>query len=206
MVIDAFLSTAATVSALLRSPLVAEKWDEPSVLPEFRVGPLAGHLARAVFTTEGYLTAEMPPGATMTDAVGYLSMLWTLTAQDNAQIVERGSVDAGTGQEDLVARYDAAVARLATALPALPEQRPMPMRAGLVLPLRDCLTTRLLELLVHADDLALSLGVPTPDFDDEAADLVVALLARFARRRHGTPALLRAFTRAERAPSSVAAF
>jgi hypothetical protein len=75
-----------------------------------------------------------------------------------------------------------------------------------VLPLRDCLTTRLLELLVHADDLALSLGVPTPDFDDEAADLVVTLLARFARRRHGTPAMLRAFTRAERAPSSVAAF
>jgi uncharacterized protein (TIGR03083 family) len=205
-VIDAFLATAATVSTLLHSPLVSDKWDEVSVLPEFTVGALAGHLARAVFTTEAYLGAEMPADATMTDAVGYLGMLNRLTPQDNQQIVDRGAVDAGTGQDDLVARYDAAVARLTAVLPGLPEDRPMPMRAGLVLPLRDCLATRLVELLVHADDLAISLGGPTPTFDDEAADAVVTLLARFARHRHGTPALLRAFTRAERAPGSIAAF
>ena len=206
MVIDAFLSTAATVSELLRSPLVAEKWDQPSALPEFRVGALAGHLARAVFTTEGYLTAETPADATPTDAIGYLGLLLTLTDDDNRQIVDRGAVDAGTGPDDLTARYDATVARLRATLPGLPADRPMPMRAGLLLPLGDCLVTRLVELLVHADDLAVSIGVPTPEFDEEAADLVVTLLARFARRRHGTPALLRALTRHERAPASVAAF
>jgi hypothetical protein len=194
MAIDSYLSAATTVSTLLRSPSLAEAWDQPSALPEFRIGGLAGHLARAVFTTEGYVAAEVPPHFVLVDAGIYLGLLETMTPE------------AGTGPGDLIARYDAALDRLRATLPTLGEDRPVPMLAGHVLPLRECLVTRMLELLVHADDLAVSLGEPTPEFDEEAADLVVTLLARFARRRHGLPAMLRALARRERAGESIAAF
>jgi len=59
---------------------------------------------------------------------------------------------------------------------------------------------------VHADDLAASLGCPTPQFDDAVRDPVVALLAALSVRRHGQIAVVRALTRAERASGSVSAF
>jgi hypothetical protein len=60
--------------------------------------------------------------------------------------------------------------------------------------------------VVHADDLAVTLGLPAPDFGDEAEDLVITTLARIARRRHGTLPVLRTLARRERAPSTIAAF
>ncbi|HEU4349658.1 MAG TPA: maleylpyruvate isomerase N-terminal domain-containing protein, partial [Actinoplanes sp.] len=121
-------------------------------------------------------------------------------------IRERGELDAGCGPADLAERYRAALARLAVELPGIPPDRPIPMVAGHVLTLPECLLTRLVELLVHADDLAVSIGVPTPQFADEPADLVVSVLARVARRRHGTTPVLRALARRERATGSIAAF
>ena len=70
----------------------------------------------------------------------------------------------------------------------------------------DVSVDKLVELLVHSDDLAVSIGVPSPEFDEAPADLVVSVLARFARRRHGTAPVLRALARQERAYGSIAAF
>ncbi|HEY1178677.1 MAG TPA: hypothetical protein VGF17_21185, partial [Phytomonospora sp.] len=70
----------------------------------------------------------------------------------------------------------------------------------------DLLVTRMMELVVHADDLAVSVGVPTPRFGESTVDTVLRLLTRLAVRRHGPTALLRSFSRAERAAKSIAAF
>ena len=43
-----------------------------------------------------------------------------------------------------------------------------------------------MELVVHADDLACSVGLPTPEFPEEVTAPVVELLARLAVWRHGT--------------------
>jgi uncharacterized protein (TIGR03083 family) len=208
MVIEAYLSAARTVAGLLRAPELADRWAEPSALAGFRVSGLAGHLARGVFTVEKYLSATPPAGPPTVDAAGYF-----LAATDgdpgsatNRQIRERGEQDAGAGPGDLADRYDAALARLADRLAALDPARPVPMLGGAVLTLADCLVTRMVELLVHADDLALSIDVPGPAFDDRAADLVVAALARCARRRHGTAPVLRTLARRERADRPIAAF
>jgi len=211
MVTDAYLSAAATVAGLLRTPALAESWSEPSALAEFRVSGLAGHLARGVFTVERYLAAPTPTGGPTADAASYFQAVsepgpFDPAAEPNRQIRERGELDAGTGPDDLADRYDAGLARLAATLPGLPESRPVPMVAGQVLSLHECLLTRLVELLVHADDLAVSIGVPPPGFADEPADLVVSVLARSARRRHGTTPVLRALARNERVTGSVAAF
>lgn len=199
MVIDAYLSAATTVRGLLHSPALPPAWERESVLPGFTVGGLAGHLARAVFTTEGYLDGTAPPGVQPIDAATYLTMIATLTPEDNRRVVTRGEEDALGGPEALRSRYDEALAHLRSRLPEVPEDRPLPVFAGKVLPLGEYLITRLVELLVHADDLAASLDVPTPPFDDASADLVVVLLTRQAHRQHGTSAMLRSLTRPSRA-------
>ena len=208
MVIEAFLSAAATVSGLLHSPALASRWAEPSALAEFRVSGLAGHLARGVFTVETYLARPVPAGEPIDATTYFLSVAdgSDLASERNRQIRQRGEADAGPSADDLVTRYDAALARLAADLPALDGRRPVPMVGGQVLTLDQCLITRLVELLVHADDLAVSLDVQTPAVDDEAADLVVTVLARTARRRHGTVPVLRTLARHERGGARIAAF
>jgi hypothetical protein len=121
-------------------------------------------------------------------------------------IRERGEQEAAGGPEHLADRYDATCARLAVRLAALPDDRPVLMFGRYVLPLRECLLTRLVELVVHADDLAVSLGVPTPDVGEQASDLVITTLGRISRRRHGMQPVLRALSRRVRAPADVAAF
>jgi hypothetical protein len=64
----------------------------------------------------------------------------------------------------------------------------------------------MMEIAVHGDDLACSLGLPTPALPADVADTVVVLLARLALRRHGQVAMLRGLSRAERAPAPITAF
>lgn len=211
MVAAIFLDAAAAVAPLLRSPELAARWTEPSVLAEFRISGLAGHLARSVSNVERYLAAPVPAQAPVLDAVTSFQPFSGSAEPDLADPVhrgvrERGEQEAAGGPRELADRYDASLARLAARLPELPDDRPVLMFGGLVLPLRECLLTRLVELVVHADDLAVSLGLSTPDVGDQAADLVVTTLARISRRRHGTLPVLRALSRRERAPSTVAVY
>jgi len=62
-----------------------------------------------------------------------------------------------------------------------------------------------MEIAVHSDDLAVSAGIDTPDLPAAVIEPVVDLLTRIAVRRHGQPAVLRALSRAERAPDTIAA-
>ena len=58
--------------------------------------------------------------------------------------------------------------------------------------------TRMLEIVVHADDLAISLDIPTPEFPAEVFIPVRDLLVRLAVKRHGQSAVISALTRRER--------
>ena len=74
------------------------------------------------------------------------------------------------------------------------------------LTLDDLLLTRIIELAVHSDDLAVSVDIATPALPAHVTDPVLQTLVLVAARRHGTVALLRALSRAERAPATVTAF
>jgi len=63
-----------------------------------------------------------------------------------------------------------------------------------------------MEIAVHSDDLAVSVGVPTPPLPAAVIDPVLALLTQVAVRRHGQTAVLRTLSRSERAPATIAAF
>jgi len=62
----------------------------------------------------------------------------------------------------------------------------------------DFLLTRMTEIVVHTDDLALSAGVRTPEFPAEVFAPVRDLLVRLAVERHGQSAVISALTRRER--------
>ena len=91
--------------------------------------------------------------------------------------------------------------------PAEPADRVVDLPwASWSLRLDDFLLTRLIELVVHSDDLAASVGGVTPELPAEVVDPVVEMLARLAVQRHGATAVVRALSRAERAPATISAF
>ncbi|MET8912303.1 maleylpyruvate isomerase N-terminal domain-containing protein [Micromonospora sp. NPDC004551] len=206
----AYLTAARSAAALLAEPAVATRWDTPSALAEFRVGGLAGHLAFQVLAVPGVLAEPVPPGEPIGLLDHYARGTWIGAAVDdevNVGIRSSGERVAADGPDALRATVDSTVDRLAAALALEPAGRVVHLARGpWSLTLDDYLTTRLMELAVHSDDLAVSVGVPTPELPAEVLDPVLALLTRLAVRRHGQPAVLRALSRAERAPASVTAF
>jgi hypothetical protein len=112
----------------------------------------------------------------------------------------KGEAEAAEGHAALVARLEAMIERLEERLGREPAGRRMEVFKGLVLTLDDYLLTRLVEQLVHCDDLAVSLGIATPAFPPGAMDLALGTLVDVARFRHGDLAVLRALTRRERDP------
>ena len=62
----------------------------------------------------------------------------------------------------------------------------------------DYLVTRVVEIVVHTDDLSASVSIPTPHFDASTVNLAIDCLMDVARLRHGDMAVLRALARRER--------
>jgi hypothetical protein len=207
MIRSAFLGSAASAAALLREPAVASRWSTPSALPGFSVGGLAQHLANQVIRTVTSLAA--PPATTAIPVMDHFTGVgWMnsgVDSADNASILQRGeSAAAQTTAADLVAEVDAALAELRTMVPAQHPYRVVDLGRW-ALTVEDFLLTRVLELVVHTDDLAVSLDLPTPALPAAATDATIQLLSRLAAWRHGPLPVLRALARRERAPASIAA-
>jgi uncharacterized protein (TIGR03083 family) len=205
-----FLSTARSAADLLREPAVAAAWSGPSALPKFTVGGLAGHLAYQILSAQQALTGPVPKVPTITLLEHYGRVQWIDAGLDdeiNVRIRDGGDELAAEGPAALAPRVDAAVEHLTDDL-ASAADRPVriPLWGPWTMLLDDMLITRMMELAVHSDDLAVSVGIATPELPQSAVDTVIDLLSRLAVRRHGPTAVLRALSRAERAPDSIAAF
>lgn len=205
-----FLGGAAAAAHLLAEPAVAGSWDQPSALPEFPVSGLAGHLARQVLMVPVLLAGGAPAGEPVSVLEHYARVPWAGAGLDhevNAAVRRSGQEAAACGPAELASRTGEAVTQLRRSLPAEPADRLLPVPGGTwLLALPGFLLTRLVEIVVHADDLAVSAGIPGPPMPPEATDAVLVLLTRLAARRHGPAAVLRALCRAERAPATIAAF
>ncbi len=124
---------------------------------------------------------------------------------DNVGILRRSEqAAAATDPVELADDVDAALRQLRAVLAVQPVDRIVDLGEwGLLVD--DFLLTRVLELVVHTDDLAVSLGVPTPPMPADATEATVVLLSRLAVWRHGPLSVVRALARQERAPVSIAA-
>ncbi len=195
-----WLEAAVAARAVLAAPETAARWDGPSVIAEFTVRGLAGHLSRAVFTVEDYLNTLPPTGAPIPAEAYFPAVLTTrdLASPLHTKIRERGEAEAAEGPASLLAAVDAALRRIVPRLEAEPPDRTLAVFTGLVMRLDDYLVTRMVELTVHTDDLALSVGVATPTWPRAVTEVVIGHLVAAARRTHGDLAVLRALTRRER--------
>ncbi|GIF47407.1 mycothiol maleylpyruvate isomerase-like protein [Asanoa ferruginea] len=204
----AFLDAAAIAVDLLADRAVADRWTEPSALTGLTVGGLAGHLARQfhqVIEAVEKPASEQEPRDLMAH---YAAAAWLGQDIDApANVAIRGQSDdyAAVGHAPLIERAHAELATLRSILPGLEPDRSVLIWTGWALTLDDLLVTRMMEISVHSDDIAVSVGLPTPTFPPPVITPVLGLLTALAVARHGQTAVLRGLSRRERAPETISA-
>ena len=212
-IFEDYLAAADAAIVLLESSEVTVRWGEPSACEGFTVGGLAAHLGWQVQSAQLTVESERPASdAAVTElAAHYTQAAWigaSLDSAANIGIRDTGEQRAEAGPAEVARLTRESRDYLATQFESLtPDEElvALPWIKDRVMTLEDFLTTRLLELVIHTDDLAVSVGVPTPQAPDSAYERVIALLTQLAVRRHGQIAVLRALSRAERAPESISA-
>jgi hypothetical protein len=189
---------------------VAAAWDSPSALAEWTVGGLAGHLAGQAFSGVTLIEAEPSDLEPITLDEHYERVSWIGAAVDDdvsVDIRSGGDSNAAEGAEALVARVVSARSRLEVLLAETSPDRPVLVPwQGWALRRDDFLVMRMMEIVVHSDDLGASVGITAPTVGAALLDPVLALLTRLAVRRHGQSAVVAALSRAERAPARINAF
>jgi len=208
---QSYMTAAESAVALLGDPAVAAAWSKPSALTEFSVAGLAGHLAHQLVRVSGLLeSADGVTGEPIALLEHYTRSPWVqagLDHESNVSIRRGGEQAAAEGPVALAARAAELLEGQRRGLPEQPEDRVVHLPwSGWALTLDDFLLTRMVELVVHSDDLAASVGVETPALPDDVIEPVVELLARLAVHRHGATAVIRTLSRAERAPATISAF
>jgi uncharacterized protein (TIGR03083 family) len=142
----------------------------PSGLPGWDVHHLLVHIARQI---------EVVPRLVGEEVRGRADLDLPTWARSTASIADRLDEDtrsAAAGTERAAARLEEAAERLAAVLDAAVEpDRLVRITLG-TMRSTDFLVTRLVELVVHSDDLATATGIDVP-VDKKAAAAVVRLLA-----------------------------
>lgn len=209
--VEDFLVAAGSVVDLLGRVEVVAHWSEPSALPQMSVAALAAHLGSQVLTVHAAVTEGT--GVTQRDPVHLLEhydrVAWVrddVDADSNRTIREGAEQAAGVGHDRMLQHLQRAVddLRLALTAPELPPAITMPWWDW-SLSFEDYLVTRVMEIVVHSDDLAVSVGIDAPVLPEPVLGPVLALLVGISLRRHGQAAVVRALSRRERA-GDVSAF
>jgi uncharacterized protein (TIGR03083 family) len=197
-----FCEAADATAQLVAAPALKDRFEGPSALAEFSVRGLAGHLLRAMTSVDGYLDRPAPAGGDVVSAAQYYASVLggetDINSDFHRSIRQRGMEAAPETPEALPGAWAEVAARLRSRLPAEPADRRVQVFGNLVLTLDDYLVTRLIELAIHADDLAVSLDVEPPPLPAAATGLVITTLVEVARIGHGDTAVLRALARRER--------
>jgi hypothetical protein len=194
-----FLSTADVVLDAVGDDAVGAAWEQPSVLEEQTVGGLAGHLARAGgWVVADYLGAGVPDGPPTFDSAAayYAALLGATTEEQHQAIRARGAAIAAEGQSHAVSTLADALQRLHAELPSVPDEQLIAVIGGVVLRFDHYLATRLVEQVVHLDDLARSIGRDPWPVPEEAVAVALSVGVDLGRRRFGDAAIVRAVYRA----------
>ncbi len=204
-----YLEAAASALELVGHPEVERSWTEPSALADLSIGALAAHLTSQVGSTELTLDHEVRADGPVSTQEHYARVAWRgapLDEETNLSIRSSSERQAAAGRGTLLHEAEKALERLTARLHATDGDTVVqPPWTRWSLRLDDFLLTRLVEISVHADDLAVSVGVQAPGLPDVVRSPVRHLLIDLAAQRHGDTAVLRALSRSERAPGTIAA-
>ena len=206
---SAVTATVDQLTDLVGSPAVADAWDRESALTGMSVGGLARHLVSQPECAVEFLSTPGPPDAQLLTLVGHYGRVdWLhapLDAPQNTSIRDNFNQMGSAGRTESVELLAQLREQLGVAIRAAGPTTYVPWQ-DCALPTDDYLVVRLMEIVVHADDLACSVGLTTPAFSPEVLEPVLALLAALAARRRGQDAVLRTLSRHERSVGSISAF
>ncbi len=194
------VADASDVAAeLIGSPAVAAAWREPSLLEGMTVGALSAHLVRAAGSVLAYLDrtdVEATPDGELLTPVTYFHAAIDSPIHD--RIKEVSASEAAAGPAEVLDECRRVAAEIRLRLPAEPPDRLIGALGGRMLTLDDFCRTRFIEVMIHVDDLAASVGTSTPEFDRRATGEIIDILMGIARRRHGDWPIIHALARADR--------
>lgn len=206
---DAAVRATDAITGLMTGDGVSDAWARESALPGMTVGGVARHLVSQPECAVEFLRDGGPADAPLLSLPDYFDRVDWLHAgvdePENTSIRDDFNEMAGIGPEVCRQILDRSRAELPAAIAAARPSTYIPWQ-DCRLSLDDFLACRMLEIVVHVDDLAQSLDLPTPPFEAAVLDPVLALLASLSARRHGQDAVIRALARSERAHRSVSAF
>lgn len=197
-IVAIWLAGASAVVATLADPLVALWWDEPSVLEDQTVGGLAGHLARGgVWVVGDHLAADPPaPGPDFATAGEYFARIMdALDDSAHQAIRDRGAAVAESGPQQVAATAQARLDDLVQHFERADLDRIVSVYGGLGMRLCDYLATRVVEQVVHLDDLVRSVDDLEVAIPDKVVDLAIAVGTDVLSRRRGRTATIRALYR-----------
>ena len=208
----AVVDAAELVDGLVSRAEVDAAWERESSCAGMTVGGLTRHLVSQTVLVANLLTVDPAAhagAALVTLLDNYAGAPWVGDDDEGAALdrvlLERSNADAGEGPDRARALHAGAIERLPSALEAPPATvylRWLDAR----LATDDFLVTRLMEMVVHSDDLAESVGLRAPAFGETVLGPVLGLLTALAVDRHGQDAVVRMLARPQRAPGSIAAF
>lgn len=207
----AFREAADAFGEVLDRPEVNESWTEGSAIDGYTVGAVVGHVNAAIGWLEALLDA-LPPADLRPMRLGsyYRGMkrepgggAAPHPAHDVVRELSEGA--ARRGCEANREKFRSLVERLVARLEGESGERLLDLRPMVPAAIRlgDFLRTRVVELVVHADDLAASIGVePVPPSEDSAT-VAIGVMTAVARMAHGDLAVVRALARRERESAAV---
>lgn len=208
--IDAYLAAVDWLRGILGRAEVASVWNEPSVVAHYTVGGMAAHAVHGVVWLEQLLTDAEPVGLRPV-AVAEFFGLNRVDDDDVGEASEdafaaslRAAAEgfARTGINTVRAALTTSRDQLVGLLDEAPDTRTVAVIriGGGQVGLGDYVRTRVLELVVHGDDLVCSVpGLVVPDPPPASVQVSLGVCLELAQARVGGPAALRAFTRSERA-------
>lgn len=202
----AFLRTGLDFIHLVERPEVGEQWDAPSALERMTVGGVAAHGLTALDDILDHCERPEPATHRFLGIVEYyraarLDKRADLDLPGHAFIIEDAQAKADEGRDEVLRRARANLDQLRWVLPAMaPDKRVyLPRQPPMAGALAMMVANRTVELAVHSDDVAVSVGLPSPPLDPAAGSMIFTVLISIARKMNGDIELMRALARAERA-------
>ncbi|MGW2249390.1 sterol carrier family protein [Kitasatospora sp. NPDC001660] len=159
--------------------LTAKQLDVPTRLGTWRVRELVAHLSLALGSLPDRLDDPVPDGPALSLA-GYTGLTSALAEAVDAAAAAFTAAGFAGPPEEVAAAFERTTAAVRSVLdgPAVAEPgRRIALGTGHPMLLTDYLVTRLVEAVVHADDLADALGLDGFPHDRQAVAAVTRLLA-----------------------------
>ena len=201
---DLVVEAVEAAASLLADPVVAARWDEPSALHGMSVGALSAHLVRAAGATIAYLDRTDPdrrPDDELLTPVTYFHA--AIASPIHEQIKAVSADESAIGSVAIAQKCRTLAVALRQRLASEPADRLIAALGGRMLLLDDFCRTRLIEVLLHLDDLVASVDVERPSVDPASTAIVIDILVGIARDQRGDWAVLHALSRAERSRPGV---